>query len=249
MVKTKHLRTASPGHHIDLEQDDDLVPIDSIYSLTYPTITKHRHLSNSDGLLELKHFAGRVALVINVASEWGKTDLTYTHIKTILEKYSSNYKTLSSPEEEELLGQAVHDKKNTTERGMEEIEQQKEEIEEEEEELEQMGQEKQHENDLVILAFPTNDFHQEKGTNEDIEETVRKHLGEQFNNPNFVLFHKSTLHHNPVYKMLKRHMPEKEVRHNFYKYLIGRDGVPAAFYAKKVTLLDMIPAIVDELES
>jgi glutathione peroxidase-family protein len=45
-------------------------------------------------------------------------------------------------------------------------------------------------NSLVILAFPTNDFHQEPGTNEEIEDTVKQLLGEQYDNENFVLFHK-----------------------------------------------------------
>lgn len=45
-------------------------------------------------------------------------------------------------------------------------------------------------NNLVILAFPTNDFHQEPGTNEDIEKTVRELMGEQYDNENFILFHK-----------------------------------------------------------
>lgn len=104
-------------------------------------------------------------------------------------------------------------------------------------------------NSLVILAFPTNDFHQEPGTNEEIEDTVKQLLGEQYDNENFVLFHKSKLEHNPIYKMLKRHMPDSEVKHNFYKYIIGRDGVPIAFYKKSDTLLDMESAIINELET
>ena len=43
--------------------------------------------------------------------------------------------------------------------------------------------------------------------------------------------------------------PEHQVRHNFFKYLIGKDGVPVAFYTKKQTLFDMENAIVDELET
>jgi glutathione peroxidase-family protein len=49
--------------------------------------------------------------------------------------------------------------------------------------------------------------------------------------------------------MLKRHMPDSEVKHNFYKYIIGRDGVPIAFYKKSDTLLDMESAIINELET
>lgn len=115
------------------------------------------------------------------------------------------------------------------------------EILEEQEELEP-------EREIAILAFPTNDFHQETGTNDDIGSVVKKLLGDQYHNPNFVLFHKSKLAHNPVYKKLKEHMPEAEVKHNFYKYLVGRDGVPVGFYKKKTSLYDMESAMVEELE-
>jgi len=200
-VQTKHLRK-SAFHKEDIEspQQDDLVPVDSIYSLTYPTMKHHGEL------FELSNIAGRVALVINVASEWGKTDLTYSHIKSFLQKYSS-------------------DKRMTA------------------------GESIDHQNELVILAFPTNDFNQEPGTNEEIEEKVKDLLGEEYDNPNFILFHKSKLEHNPIYKAFRIHLPEHEVKHNFYKYLIGRDGVPVAFYSKKQTLFDMEAAIKDELET
>eukprot|EP00558_Chaetoceros_sp_UNC1202_P013010 CAMPEP_0197236038 /NCGR_PEP_ID=MMETSP1429-20130617/3313_1 /TAXON_ID=49237 /ORGANISM="Chaetoceros sp., Strain UNC1202" /LENGTH=227 /DNA_ID=CAMNT_0042694779 /DNA_START=398 /DNA_END=1082 /DNA_ORIENTATION=- len=209
--------------------------------MTYPTINKHRHSSNNgDGLFQLEYFAGRVAVVVNVAVGMRQDDLTYEHIKIMLEKYSSHYKSLGD-KEYDGHGQAGHHMKGGDEEEEENGNKREQQDMEERAEL-------QHEKDLVIFAFPTNDFHQEKGTNEEIEEVVRKHLGDQFDNPNFILFHKSKLEHNPIYKMLTRHMPEKQVRHNFYKYLIGRDGVPVAFYEKKETFLDMVPAILDELE-
>jgi len=200
-VQTKHLRK-SAFHKEDIEspQQDDLVPVDSIYSLTYPTMKHHGEL------FELSNIAGRVALVINVASEWGKTDLTYSHIKSFLQKYSS-VKRMTA------------------------------------------GESIDHQNELVILAFPTNDFNQEPGTNEEIEEKVKDLLGEEYDNPNFILFHKSKLEHNPIYKAFRIHLPEHEVKQNFFKYLIGRDGVPVAFYSKKETLFDMEAAIKDELET
>ena len=74
-------------------------------------------------------------------------------------------------------------------------------------------------------------------------------LGDQYYNPNFMLFHKSKLHHNPVYQSLQKHLPDHRVNHNFFKYLIGRDGVPVGFYSKKETLFDMEAAIIDELQS
>lgn len=93
---------------------------------------------------------------------------------------------------------------------------------------------------LFILAFPINDFHQEPGTNGEIKEKVRAMLGpELFENPHFVLFQKSSLHHNPVYELLQKHMPGKRVKHNFFKYVIDANGIPTSFHSKKETLLEM----------
>ncbi len=95
-------------------------------------------------------------------------------------------------------------------------------------------------NGLVILAFPTNDFRQEPGTNDEIKSKVIKLLGEDlFHNPNFVLFQKSSLRENPVYEKLRQLVPDKHVKHNFFKYLLDKDGLPVSFYTKKQTLLEM----------
>ena len=63
-VETKHLRK-SVFHEgaIDAPQQDDVVPKDSIFSLQYPS------MKQKGELFELSTYAGRVALVINVASE------------------------------------------------------------------------------------------------------------------------------------------------------------------------------------
>jgi len=95
-------------------------------------------------------------------------------------------------------------------------------------------------NNLYILAFPTNDFHQEEGSDEDIEIKVKESLGEDlYQSKHFLLFRKGSLADNPVYQLLRKHMPEHRVQHNFFKYLIGRNGVPVGFYPKKTTLLNM----------
>lgn len=92
----------------------------------------------------------------------------------------------------------------------------------------------------VILAFPTNDFRQEPGTNDEIGETVEELLGsELYHSPNFILFEKSSLKTNPIYKMLHKHMPHNVVKHNFYKFVINKDGIPVEFYKKKDTLKDI----------
>lgn len=85
IVKTKHLRDSSPRHgatkgkkilgknfsqkdleEIIEERADDIVPEDSIYSMTYPSLN---HVDIHNEHFSLSAFAGRVALVINVASE------------------------------------------------------------------------------------------------------------------------------------------------------------------------------------
>lgn len=104
------------------------------------------------------------------------------------------------------------------------------------------NQELDHESDnIVILAFPTNDFRQEPGSNDEITATVLDLLGpEIFHSPNFILFPKSSLKTNPVYRLLKKHMPYANVQHNFNKYSIGRDGLPLKFHTKKDDLVEIV---------
>lgn len=105
--------------------------------------------------------------------------------------------------------------------------------------------------DLIILAFPSNDFHQEPGTNEEIAATVENLLGkERFpNNPNFVLFSKSSLQVNPIYQQLSQHIQGSVVKHNFYKYLVDRDGLAVKFYDKKTQILQFESDIAKLLQS
>ena len=63
IVKTMHLRKSALKGGIESPQEDDLVPEDSIYNLMYPSM-KH-----NGELVPLANFAGRVAIVINVACE------------------------------------------------------------------------------------------------------------------------------------------------------------------------------------
>lgn len=109
---------------------------------------------------------------------------------------------------------------------------------------------------LVILAFPTNDFHQERGTDEEIKSKVIEMLGgdehvytgtkdekkkeSDDGHPTLVLFQKSSLRDNPVYKLLRKQMPHSVVRHNFFKYVIDGTGRAVSFYTKKDTLLEMV---------
>ena len=84
---------------------------------------------------------------------------------------------------------------------------------------------------LMILAFPSNNFRQEPGSNEDIKAFVSEH----YPTCTFPLFQKIDVngpHTHPVYEQLKAHVPG-DVPHNFFKYLVGPDGVAVHRYHKK----------------
>eukprot|EP00957_Ditylum_brightwellii_P038463 2907054-Ditylum_brightwellii.AAC.1 len=78
--------------------------------------------------------------------------------------------------------------------------------------------------DLVILAFPSNDFHQERGSNEEIAET-------------------SELDTNPVYQTLQSQFDsdtDGDVKGNFFKYLVDRNGRAVTLLSKKEELMDFV---------
>lgn len=98
--------------------------------------------------------------------------------------------------------------------------------------------------DLVILAFPSNDFHQERGSNEEIAKTVSELLGEEnYDSPSFVLFEKSELDTNPVYQTLQSQFDsdtDGDVKGNFFKYLVDRNGRAVTLLSKKEELMDFV---------
>lgn len=105
------------------------------------------------------------------------------------------------------------------------------------EELENLG--------FSVLAFPTNDFRQELGTNEEI----LQFLSTSFPQVIFPVFQLSELDENPVYKQLRSHLPKDSVKHNFFKYLVGRDGVAVKLYPKSQSpesLIDDIRELLNE---
>lgn len=78
-----------------------------------------------------------------------------------------------------------------------------------------------------VLAFPLSDFHQELPSNNKIQEF----LNEEYPQVNFPIFGLSTLNDNIVYQKVQS--PGKEVRHNFFKYLLDRNGKVVQYYTKK----------------
>jgi len=80
-----------------------------------------------------------------------------------------------------------------------------------------------------VLGFPSDDFRQEKGTNEEIKKFVSTH----FPNADFPIFAKGSLRKNLIYMNLQMQTPGKTVKGNFFKYLVDRRGLAVAIYNKE----------------
>lgn len=70
-----------------------------------------------------------------------------------------------------------------------------------------------------MLAFPSNDFHQEKDTDAEILEYVRAN----FPQATFPLFARAPLDSNAVFRLCERHTGEAAAW-NFHKYLVDGQG-------------------------
>jgi len=91
-----------------------------------------------------------------------------------------------------------------------------------------------------VLAFPTNDWNQEFQNNDEIQDFVSSN----FPDVSFLVLGLTHLPENSVYQELQRQRPNDHVRHNFFKYLIDRQGHAVSFYDKKTNPLD----ISDDIE-
>ena len=74
---------------------------------------------------------------------------------------------------------------------------------------------------LVVLGFPSNDFAQESGNNQQIAEFCSNTYGVKF--PMFAKSSVTGAQASPFFRQLADATGQKP-RWNFYKYLIGRDG-------------------------
>jgi len=97
-----------------------------------------------------------------------------------------------------------------------------------------------------VLAFPTNDFRQEYDTNEEI----RSFLEDEFPEITFPVLAQSSLADNIVYQQLRKQLPDERdtVQHNFFKYLVDRNGVAVKLFTKKqdpLSLVDDIEALLN----
>ncbi|KAL7557204.1 hypothetical protein ACA910_001273 [Epithemia clementina (nom. ined.)] len=81
-----------------------------------------------------------------------------------------------------------------------------------------------------VLAFPSNSFHQELDSNE----AIANFWSHEYPQATFFIFASSWLAENPIYQQLQRHLPsEHRVQHNFFKYLVNRQGVAVQLFHKR----------------
>jgi glutathione peroxidase len=96
---------------------------------------------------------------------------------------------------------------------------------------------------LVVLGFPSNDFAQESGSNEQIAELCFNTYGVKF--PMFTKTVVKGPQANPLYVSLTQTTGQAP-GWNFHKYLVDRQGKPVAAYGSRVTPSD--PALRAAIE-
>jgi len=98
---------------------------------------------------------------------------------------------------------------------------------------------------LRVLGFPSNDFgRQEPGTEQEIKAFCSSHY-----NVSFPLFSKIAVKgpsKHPLYAFLTQAAPAGEVKWNFAKFLVGKDGNVIARYDSSVTPQD--PVLLAQVE-
>ena len=96
---------------------------------------------------------------------------------------------------------------------------------------------------LVVLGFPSNDFSQESGTNQQIAEFCTNTFGVKF--PMFAKSSVRGAQANPLFQQLAQQSGRAPLW-NFHKYLIGRDGKVVAQFSSLTAPDDR--ALTDQLE-
>jgi len=93
---------------------------------------------------------------------------------------------------------------------------------------------KYHARGFNVLAFPSNDFNQEKDTDEEILDYVRSNFPEV----KFPIFSRGSLADNTVFRMCAE-MTGDAVKWNFHKYLINGKGEAVKSYGHRVQPMDI----------
>lgn len=97
---------------------------------------------------------------------------------------------------------------------------------------------------FVVLGFPSNDFSQESGNNQQIADFCENTFGVRF-----PMFEKSSVtgaQASPFYRQLASLAGNQAPRWNFHKYLLGRDGKLIASYPSATRPDD--PKVLSEIE-
>lgn len=114
--------------------------------------------------------------------------------------------------------------------------------------LEELNQ-KYKDQGLVIIGFPCNQFaHQDPGSDSEIEEFCQINYGVTFQIMKKIDVNGPDAH--PVFQYLKGHvsdMPEEDIKWNFTKFLISRDGNVIRRYEPKVKPEKMVADIEEML--
>lgn len=97
---------------------------------------------------------------------------------------------------------------------------------------------------FTVLAFPSNDYHQELETNDEIDQFLKT----TFPEINFPIFASSSLKQNPVFQALQEQLPDEHIEHNFFKYIVDREGIAIDLYQKRQDPLTFESAIEELLE-
>jgi len=95
-----------------------------------------------------------------------------------------------------------------------------------------------------VLAFPSNDFNQEKETNEEILDYVQTNFPEV----EFPLFSRAPLSSNMVFQLCQKHT-KQAVEWNFHKYLVNGQGRAIKSYGHRVQPMEIEDDIVALLDS
>jgi glutathione peroxidase len=99
---------------------------------------------------------------------------------------------------------------------------------------------------FTVLGFPCDQFgHQEPGSEEEIADFCRQTYGVTF--PMFAKVEVNGENAHPLYVWLKQQQGGDEIRWNFAKFLVARDGTPVARYDTKVEPAELSADIEEQL--
>jgi glutathione peroxidase len=104
---------------------------------------------------------------------------------------------------------------------------------------------------FTVLGFPSDQFHQELDAHEAIMVFCRRNFGVTF--PLFEKVWVNGKHAHPLFRLLTYQKPglagNRDIKWNFTKFLIGRDGIPISRYPWFIEPERLVPAVANALES